>query len=616
VDDWKVRIQAQIQGDLIKNPTGQALADLIHKEQEILAKEVKWLQDKAWKARRRVGERKEHRNKTQNTLQQRISLLKAALTQTAPLQPKDKIEGATRTAMQGLGFLHLRATFQKLVRQHDRWKALLTEEISKAEKLMDKENLKQNRRDDRKDIGRKNEIFKKGIKGIKKITGKYNTSKPLTEVKISCPCGLKWTWHEDVSSLIDQQEREERTTVWIKDCATNLRTHSLKLSQQGMEIRVEALADMILLIRATQNSPQDLGTRSLIYDTGPWKGENLLAGIEIFFQKNAYHPFATCGYSECGKTGPIPMSRTTDNATSEEPLPTRSIGHFCEGETCFRTDPTHFRSTRHLTRDTTFLDKAGIFDFRTVASGETIREPVNTFREFSQFIHRMPSHKAPGFLAVPTDLFKQAPAPFQRRIHLLVNEILVGEYDCDQDLLMAKVILIHKDKDIAILDHYRPIALLNTIYQLIMIIITSRLRQLSENYAVLEGSQYGFRAHRGVQMVVQREHWVQQQAMKENGTLIQINLDFKNAFNSAGHSCLWVILRGLGVPDEDFLEDLYSNSWMKIQVGSGCSAPIQLDAETVQGSILSPLLFDLFLNALLRLLDATGITHGIKRTPQ
>jgi len=67
---------------------------------------------------------------------------------------------------------------------------------------------------------------------------------------------------------------------------------------------------------------------------------------------------------------------------------------------------------------------------------------------------------------------------------------------------MAKVILIHKDKDIAILDHYRPIALLNTIYQLIMIVITSRLRQLSENYAVMEGSEYGFRAHRGVQMVV------------------------------------------------------------------------------------------------------------------
>jgi len=99
--------------------------------------------------------------------------------------------------------------------------------------------------------------------------------------------------------------------------------------------------------------------------------------------------------------------------------------------------------------------------------------------------------------------------------------------------------------------------------------------------------------------------------MKESGTLIRIDLDFKNAFNS----CLWAILRGLGVPDVDFLEDLYGKSWMKITVGTGCSAPIQLDSGTVQGSVLSPLLFDLFLNALLRLLDATGITHGIKRTP-
>ena len=94
-------------------------------------------------------------------------------------------------------------------------------------------------------------------------------------------------------------------------------------------------------------------------------------------------------------------------------------------------------------------------------------------------------------------------------------------------------------------------------------------------------------------MMVQRAHWVQQQAMKESGTLIRIDLDFKNAFNSAGHSCLWAILRGLGVPDVDFLEDLYSKSWMKITVGTRCSAPTQLDTGTVQGSVLSPLLFDL-----------------------
>jgi len=62
-------------------------------------------------------------------------------------------------------------------------------------------------------------------------------------------------------------------------------------------------AVMLPLLPITGNHPLDLGTRSLIYDAGPWKGENLLAGIDIFFQKNAYHPFATCGNLECGRTG-------------------------------------------------------------------------------------------------------------------------------------------------------------------------------------------------------------------------------------------------------------------------------------------------------------------------
>jgi len=212
-----------------------------------LAKEVRWLQDKAWKARRRAGERKEHRNKPQNNLLKRISLLTTAHWETAPLQPQDRIKGATKKAMQGLGFLHLRTTFQKLVRQHDRWKALLRVEIGIAESLIAKETLKQNRRDDRRDIGRKNEIFKHGIKGIKKITGKYNMSKPLTEVKINCPCGLKWTWH-DHASPIHGEGKEARTLAWILKCTAHFRTHSLKMTPEGLEIKLQILTDMLPLL--------------------------------------------------------------------------------------------------------------------------------------------------------------------------------------------------------------------------------------------------------------------------------------------------------------------------------------------------------------------------------
>ena len=40
-----------------------------------------------------------------------------------------------------------------------------------------------------------------------------------------------------------------------------------------------------------------------------------------------------------------------------------------------------------------------------------------------------------------------------------------------------------------------------------------------------------------------------------------------------------------------------------------------MDTGTVQSSALSPLLFDLFINALLRLLDSTSISHRVRGVP-
>jgi len=51
-------------------------------------------------------------------------------------------------------------------------------------------------------------------------------------------------------------------------------------------------------------------------------------------------------------------------------------------------------------------------------------------------------------------------------------------------------------------------------------------------------------------------------------------------------------------------------SWSEISTEA-----IQLDTCTFQDSALSPLLFDLFIKALLRLLDSTGISHRVRGVP-
>ena len=42
---------------------------------------------------------------------------------------------------------------------------------------------------------------------------------------------------------------------------------------------------------------------------------------------------------------------------------------------------------------------------------------------------------------------------------------------------------------------------------------------------------------------------------------------------------------------------------------------IQLDTGTFQGSVLSPFLFDLFINTLLQLLDSSGTSHKVENPP-
>ena len=77
---------------------------------------------------------------------------------------------------------------------------------------------------------------------------------------------------------------------------------------------------------------------------------------------------------------------------------------------------------------------------------------------------------------------------------------------------------------------------------------------------MLKSSQHGFRGCRSFQLVIQKERWLLKQARKQDTKIIRVDLDFKNAFNSAGHSSLFKILEGFGVPNVSLLSSIYERS--------------------------------------------------------
>ena len=163
---------------------------------------------------------------------------------------------------------------------------------------------------------------------------------------------------------------------------------------------------------------------------------------------------------------------------------------------------------------------------------------------------------------------------------------------------------------------WRPVVLLNCTNQLVMHILNARLRELVERAGILEPGQAGGRQGRSTDINLAKLEWVTREALSQGKTVYRIDVDFTNAFNAMSQPALWQVMEAYGIPDVDLLRGLYDNSTVRLSPNDASSATIVFDTGVAQGSALSPLLFLIFMNALLGLLTETGkelsISHGLE----
>ena len=114
--------------------------------------------------------------------------------------------------------------------------------------------------------------------------------------------------------------------------------------------------------------------------------------------------------------------------------------------------------------------------------------------------------------------------------------------------------------------------------------------------------QAGFRKGRGTRDQIASIHWIIEKAREFQKNIYFCFTDYSKAFDCVDHNKLWKILQGMGMPDHMtcLLRNLYEGQEAIVRIGHGTTDWFQIGKGVRQSCILSPCLFNLYAEDIMR----------------
>ena len=132
-------------------------------------------------------------------------------------------------------------------------------------------------------------------------------------------------------------------------------------------------------------------------------------------------------------------------------------------------------------------------------------------------------------------------------------------------------------------------------------ILQARLQQYMKSE--LPNVQAGFRKGRGTRDQIANIHWIIKKAKEfQKKNIYFCFIDYAKAFDCVDHNKLWKILKQMGIPDHltCLLRYLYAGQEATVRAGHGTTDWFQIGKRVCQGCVLSPCLFNLYAEYIMR----------------
>jgi len=216
--------------------------------------------------------------------------------------------------------------------------------------------------------------------------------------------------------------------------------------------------------------------------------------------------------------------------------------------------------------------------------------------DISKAFRKLKPKKSSGMDGISQELLKSIESVVKVPLQLIVNtSISTGTFpECWKH---SKTVPIHKKDDPTLPSNYRPVSCLPVASKILESIVLTQLTDYFERNRLLPEQQHGFRSGRSTTTAVASMIAEWSKAHEENKTTGVLLWDLSCAFDTIDPNLLCSKLEIYGVKDRSirWFKSFLTNRKQTVQVGSSLSEPGTLSVGCPQGSLLSPLLFLIYI---------------------
>ena len=160
--------------------------------------------------------------------------------------------------------------------------------------------------------------------------------------------------------------------------------------------------------------------------------------------------------------------------------------------------------------------------------------------------------------------------------------------------------------------NYRRVALISHASKVVLKVLQGRLQQYVN--CELPDVQAGFRKSGGTRNQIANTRWIIKKAREFQKNIYFCFIDYAKAVDCVDHNKLWEILQEMGIPDHltCLLRNLYAGQESTVRTGHGTTDWSQIGKGVCQHCILSPCLFNLYTEYIMRNAGLEEAQAGIK----